>query len=110
MKTKEAKYQTNEEVMIRTELVLDEWWAVRTTNERMLLYALVQFMDRLTEKKEMHVRMNGKMVSVGVVGTNSAGVLGAEVVSFPKPDFFKDSGDQTVNDLWLELSAHEQKL
>jgi len=76
----------------------------------MLLYAMAQFIDRLTESKEMHVRMNEKRVSLGIVGTNGAGVLGAEVVSFPKPDFFKDDNDKIVNDLWLELSAHEQRL
>ncbi len=111
MKTKRTKIEKKSpEVMIRTELVLDAWWGALTASDRMLLYALAQFIDRLTDTREMMVSKDGDRVRVGVAGTNAAGVLGVEATSFPKPEFFKDDGEQTVNDLWLELSAHEQKL
>ena len=76
----------------------------------MILYALAQFIDRLTERKEVRVHLDGNTVSVGLASASAAGLVGAEVVSFPKPEFFRDDCEHGAAELWLELSAHEQKL
>jgi hypothetical protein len=110
MKNKQTKIVKNPEVMVRTELVLDAWWGALPASERMILYALAQSIDRVTEKREMMLSKEGDKLSLGLIGAYSNGSFCNEIASFPKPEFFKDAGEQTVNDLWLELSAHEQKL